>query len=141
LTPARAPRRSPTYATPRATTSASSPHRRPEQSGADGARDLYDELTDDLLYDPAIGRATMMGYPCVRLAGRFLASYDDKAGCLVVKLPRERVTELVENGLGDPFAPAGKVFREWVSIPTVDRSLWQTLLGEAVDFARTGLAE
>ena len=64
----------------------------------DGARDLYDELTDDLLYDPAIGRATMMGYPCVRLAGKFLASYDDKAGCLVVKLSRERVAELIEDG-------------------------------------------
>lgn len=112
-----------------------------EQSGGDDARHLYDELTDDLLYDPAIGRATMMGYPCVRLAGRFLASFDDKAGCLVVKLPRERVTQLVVNGQGDPFAPAGKVFREWVSIPTVDRSLWQTVLAEAVDFARTGLAE
>jgi hypothetical protein len=116
-----------------------------EQSGGDGAddaaRDLYDELTDDLLYDPAVGRATMMGYPCVRLAGRFLASYDDKAGRLVVKLPRERVTELVDNGDGAPFAPAGKVFREWVSIPEVDRDLWQTLLAEAVDFARQGLAE
>jgi hypothetical protein len=116
-----------------------------EQSGGDGAddaaRDLYDELTDDLLYDPAIGRATMMGYPCVRLAGRFLASFDEKAGCLVVKLPRERVTELVENGHGDPFAPAGKVFREWVSIPTVDRRLWQRLLAEAVDFARQRLVE
>jgi hypothetical protein len=112
-----------------------------EQSGGDDARDLYDELTDDLLYDPAIGRATMMGYPCVRLAGRFLASYDDQAGCLVVKLPRERVTELVENGHGDPFAPAGKVFREWVSIPIVDRGTWQVVLAEAVDFARHGLAE
>lgn len=116
-----------------------------EQSGgerADGAaRDLYDELTDDLLYDPAIGRATMMGYPCVRLAGRFLASYDDRVGGLVVKLPRERVTELVNNGGGDPFAPAGKVFREWVAIPTADRELWETLLAEAVDFARNGLAE
>jgi hypothetical protein len=110
-----------------------------EPSGADDARDLYDELTDDLLYDPAIGRATMMGYPCVRLAGRFLASYDDKALCLVVKLPRERVAELVRNGLGDPFAPAGKVFREWVSIPTVDRTLWQTVLAEAVDYARSEL--
>jgi hypothetical protein len=112
-----------------------------EPSGGDEARDLYDELTDDLLYDPAIGRATMMGYPCVRLAGRFLASYDDKAGCLVVKLPRERVAELVESRRGEPFAPAGKVFREWVSIPTVDRSLWQTVLAEAVAFARSGLAE
>jgi len=112
-----------------------------DRSGGEDARAVYEELTDDLLYDPAIGRATMMGYPCVRLAGRFLASYDDKAGCLVVKLPRERVTELVRNGDGDPFAPAGKVFREWVSIPTVDRRHWQTVLVEAVDFARQGLAE
>jgi len=82
----------------------------------------------------------MMGYLCVRLAGRFLASYDDKTGCLVVKLPRDRVTELVDKGHGDRFAPAGEVFREWVSIPTIDRSLWQTLLAEAVDFARQGLA-
>jgi hypothetical protein len=112
-----------------------------DQSGGDDARDLYDELTDDLLYDPAIGRATMMGYPCVRLAGRFLASYDDKAASLVVKLPRERVTELVETGTGDPFAPAGKVFREWVAIPTVDRELWRTLLNEAAAFARRSLTE
>ncbi|NEE02634.1 hypothetical protein [Phytoactinopolyspora halotolerans] len=103
------------------------------------ARELYDELTDDLLYDPAIGRATMMGYPCVRLAGRFVASYDDKAACLVVKLRRERVAELVEQGTGDSFAPAGKVFREWVSIPTVERELWRSLLAEAVDFARESL--
>ena len=107
----------------------------------DSARDLYEELTDDLLYDPAIGRATMMGYPCVRLAGRFLASYDDKAGRLVVKLPRERVAELVESGQGDPFAPAGKVFREWVAIARVDRALWQAVLAEAVGFARAGLPE
>ena len=118
-----------------------SPSEQSDGDRSDEARDLYDELTDDLLYDPAIGRATMMGYPCVRLAGRFLASYDDKDGCLVVKLPRQRVSELVENGDGDPFAPAGKVFREWVSIPTIDRTLWHTLLAEAVDFARQGLAE
>ena len=111
-----------------------------DQSGGDDARDLYDELTDDLLYDPAIGRATMMGYPCVRLAGRFLATYDDKAGTLVLKLPRERVTELVDAGTGDPFAPAGKVFREWVSIPAPDRELWRELLAEAVGFARKSLS-
>jgi hypothetical protein len=111
----------------------------PSASGGDDARALYDELTDDLLYDPAIGRATMMGYPCVRLAGRFLASYDDKARRLVVKLPSERVRELVDDGTVDPFAPAGKVFREWVSVPVVDRTLWQRLLAEAVEFARTGL--
>jgi hypothetical protein len=113
----------------------------PDHSGGDDARDLYDELTDDLLYDPAIGRSTMMGYPCVRLAGQFLASYDEKAGSLVVKLPSERVAELVRTGTGDQFAPAGRVFREWVAIPTIDRRLWRTLLSEAVTFARTSLSE
>jgi hypothetical protein len=111
----------------------------PERPGGDEARELYDELTDDLLYDPAIGRSTMMGYPCVRLAGRFLASYDGKSGTLVVKLPGERVAELVSDGTGDEFAPAGKVFHEWVAIPIPDRHLWQSLLTEAVTFARTSL--
>jgi hypothetical protein len=83
----------------------------------------------------------MMGYPCVRLAGKFLACYDNKADRLIVKLPRDRVLELVETGSGDPFAPAGKIFREWTSIPTVDRALWQRLLAEAVDFARKSVAE
>jgi hypothetical protein len=58
-----------------------------------------------------------------------------------VKLPRDRVAELVENGSGDAFAPAGKVFREWVSIPAADRTVWHALLAEAVDFARRGPAE
>jgi hypothetical protein len=35
--------------------------------------------------------------------------------------------------------PAGKVFREWVSIAAIDQELWRTLLDEAVDFAREGL--
>lgn len=105
------------------------------KSGDDTARDLYDDLTDALLYDPAIGRSTMMGYPCVRLADRFLASYDATNG-LVVKLPATRVSELVDSGTGLPFAPAGKVFREWVALPSVDRGLWRDLLDEAVTFAR-----
>lgn len=118
-----------------------SPSAQSDGDAPEGARDLYDELTDDLLYDPAIGRATMMGLPCVRLAGTFLASYDTRTARLVVKLPRERVTELVDGGQGEPFAPAGKVFREWVSVPTPDRQLWQTMLAEAVDFARQGLPD
>ncbi|MEU4293147.1 hypothetical protein AB0E63_33410 [Kribbella sp. NPDC026596] len=110
----------------------------PAKSGEDAGRELYDELTDDLLYEPAIGRSTMMGYPCLRLAGRFFASYDTTSG-LVVKLPAARVSELVDSGAGAQFAPAGKVFREWVALPTIDRDLWRALLREAVDFARASL--
>jgi hypothetical protein len=99
------------------------------------ARELYDELTDDLLYDPAVGRSTMMGYPCVRRAGRFFASYDPRAEALVVKVPHERVAELIADGTGEPFAPNGRVFREWVTIPEPDFEVWERLLAEARDFA------
>jgi hypothetical protein len=105
------------------------------------ARTLYDELTDDLLYDPAVGRSTMMGYPCVRRAGRFFASFDTRAEALVVKLPRERVAELIDDGTGEPFAPNGRVFQEWVTFPEPDPKLWERVLAEARDFAapsRTG---
>ena len=95
------------------------------------ARTLYDGLTDDLLYDPAVGRSTMMGYPCVRRAGRFFASFDTRAEALVVKLPRERVADLIADGIGEPFAPNGRVFREWVTIPEPDAAVWELLLAEA----------
>ncbi|HZB41440.1 MAG TPA: TfoX/Sxy family protein [Ilumatobacter sp.] len=99
------------------------------------ARTLYDELTDDLLYDPAVGRSTMMGYPCVRRAGRFFAAFDPHAEALVVKLPRERVVKLIADGTGEPFAPNGRVFREWVTIPDPDPNAWEQLLADAREFA------
>ena len=104
------------------------------------ARQLYDELTDDLLYDPAVGRSTMMGHPCVRRAGRYFASFDTKTDSLVVKLPGTRVDELIGDGAGEPFAPNGRVFREWVTIPEPDHVAWGQLLAEARDFATPAAA-
>ncbi|CAB4825878.1 unannotated protein [freshwater metagenome] len=75
-----------------------------------------------------------MGGRCVRVAGEFLALVDFKGSGLVVKLPRERVAELVAQGVGRPFAPAGKVFREWVSIPEADPRQWRALLREGIAF-------
>ena len=113
----------------------------PDQSGGDDARDLYDELTDDLLYDPAIGRATMMGYPCVRLAGtvpRVVRREGRPPG-------RETTQRASRRARRDrrrrPVRARRQVFREWVSIATTDRDLWRTLLAEAVTFARTTLGE
>jgi hypothetical protein len=103
--------------------------------GVSDARTLYDELTDDLLYDPSVGRSTMMGYPCVRRTGRFFASFDPRAEALVVKLPQGRVAELLADGTGAPFAPNGRVFREWVTIREPDPGLWEQLLAEAREFA------
>ena len=75
-----------------------------------------------------------MGGRCLRVDGEFLGLVDFKGSGLVVKLPRNRVDELIEEGIGRPFAPAGKVFREWVSIQELDRSRWTSLLREGIDF-------
>ena len=71
----------------------------------------------------------MMGFPCLRLHGRFFASVDRRTQALLVKLPADRVAALVASGEGEPFAPAGRVFREWVAFPRTDRRRWRSLLG------------
>ncbi len=92
------------------------------------------DLAEDLMSDPRIQRSTMMGFPCLRIDGKFFASIHSKTHDLIVKLPAERVHELVESGAAAPFAPAGKVFREWVSLETPDAERWGDLLVQARDF-------
>ncbi len=77
-----------------------------------------------------------MGGPCVRVDGEFLALVDFNGSGMVVKLPRGRVDELIASGVGQPFAPAGRVFKEWVSIPIPDRDVWRSLLIEGVRFVK-----
>jgi len=60
---------------------------------------------------------------------------DPRAGALLIKLPAERVRQLIEAGHGQPFTPAGRTFREWVAITVPDRQRWQDLLTEARDHA------
>lgn len=91
------------------------------------------ELAAPLENDPAVRRSTMMGLPCLRLGGRFFASFDRRTRTLLIKLDRRRVGELVDDGTGRPFAPAGRVFRQWVAIP--DTRHWPALLDEARSFA------
>ena len=58
-------------------------------------------------------------------------------GGLVVKLARDRVDELVASGVGRPFAPAGRTFREWVSVPDPDPDVWRALLIEGATLRTT----
>ncbi len=104
--------------------------------------ELFWDLVEPLFADPAVQRSTMMGLPCVRLDGRFFASLDRRTGALLVKLPPDRVQRVVADGDGEPFAPAGRVFREWVALPRPDRRRWRALLAEAQTHARgTGMAD
>jgi len=99
---------------------------------------LWGRLADELeASDPAIGRSTMMGLPCLRLDGAFFASLDKRNGELIVKLSAADVSERVAAGTGHSFAPAGKVFREWLAIESSAEEDWRGALADAVAFARS----
>ena len=100
---------------------------------------VFWELIDELqAEDPRIEEGTIMNGRCARVAGEFLGLVDFKGSGLVVKLPKARVQELIDQGVGQPFAPAGKVFSEWVSVPERDRRRWRSLLREGVAFVAPG---
>jgi hypothetical protein len=94
-------------------------------------QELFWELAEPFLATGRADRSTMMGFPCLRRDGSFFASLDRATGNLIVKLPAARVGELVAARSGEPFAPAGRVFREWVSLSEPDRETWSLLLEEA----------
>lgn len=84
--------------------------------------------------DPRVVEGTIMNGRCLRVGKEFLALVDYKGSGLVVKLPEARVDALVASRVGRPFAPAGRVFKEWLSVPRPDRRLWRKLLREGVAF-------
>lgn len=68
---------------------------------------LFWQLGADLeRADPRIQEGTIMNGRCLRVGKAFLALVDYKGSGLVVKLPKERVAELIAAGVGEPFGPA-----------------------------------
>lgn len=92
-------------------------------------------LAEPLLQQAGVTRSTMMGFPCLRLDGEFFASSDRRTGHLVIKLNEQRVSALIDADKGEPFAPNGRRFREWISIPLTQRRSWASLLDEALELA------
>jgi len=75
-----------------------------------------------------------MNSRCLRVGKEFLALVDYKGSGLVVKLPKDRVTTLILKEQGRPFGPGGKIFKEWLSVPTPDKRRWRALLKEGIEF-------
>ncbi len=95
---------------------------------------LFWDLAMPMLMKGEADEGTMMGFKCLRVQGKFFASLDRESKNLIVKLPKDRVLSLIEAGNAVPFAPNGRVFKEWALIPKVDKDGWAMLLEEARGF-------
>lgn len=105
---------------------------------AQTARDAFFwDVATPFLADDNITKSTMMGFPCLRIDGDYFASADHRTGDLIAKLPAARVQALIDDGDGEPFAPNGRRFREWVRITARDADRWQALITEAKTFVAT----
>jgi hypothetical protein len=102
----------------------------------DTEHEIFWKVADEFIATGRVEEGTMMGHHCLRSTrgGGFVATVERSTGDLVVKLPRSRVGELIESGDGREFAPAGKVFREWVAISPVRTDQWASLIEESIEF-------
>jgi TfoX/Sxy family transcriptional regulator of competence genes len=98
------------------------------------AQALFDEVSERLLAeDAALERTRMMGSEGLKTGGKFFAMVSK--GELVVKLPRERVDELVEAGAGHRFDPGhGRLMKEWVALRPADEETCTAYVTEARRF-------
>lgn len=95
---------------------------------------LFWQIAASMYSDSSVKEGTMMGFKCLRVDGAFFATLDHKNDALIVKLPKDRVAQLVDSGEGCPFAPNGRVFKEWVTILQANKKRWTELLDEAKRF-------
>ena len=98
--------------------------------------DLVDEFTGADGVTPPTG-GSGFGRGALRHRRRIFAMF--VRGQLVVKLPRQRVDELVAGGHGERFdANKGTPMKEWLSLDPDSVLAWPALAREALDFARGG---
>ena len=99
--------------------------------------DLFWDLAGPMITKGQADKSTMMGFRCLRTQGKFFASIERETNNLIVKVPADRVTALVDSGEGKNFAPNGRVFREWMLFDQADEAKWSAYLDEALAFVQT----
>lgn len=94
-------------------------------------RTLFDKLADEFIDAGEAQPGTMMGFPCLRFRGTYIACKDKASGTLIVRLNEKRVKSLVDSGQAEVFAPAGQMFNQWASMSVSDEPLWRGVIREA----------
>lgn len=84
---------------------------------------------------PGQGGGRGFGSSALRVGGSIFAMLTREQ--LVLKLPGDRVTELIASGAGEPFtAGKGRPMREWLALTGGDDASWLALAREALVFVR-----
>lgn len=99
---------------------------------------LFDEVAASQLGEPGVTESQMFGAPGLKTGGKFFVTLF--RGELAVKLPKERVDELVASGDGSPFEPMqGRAMKEWLALaPDAGADRWKALAAEARAFVSGG---
>jgi len=97
----------------------------------------FEDLIDELVGLPGVtppAGGTGFGRSAIRFNGKIFAMF--VRGHLVLKLPEERVDDLVASGHGSRFdANKGKPMREWLNLNAGSDLSWLPLAREALSFA------
>ena len=98
------------------------------------ALEAFERLAGRFVSEAGVSRGTGFGSsPGLRVHGKIFAMLAGDA--LVVKLPRDRVDQLVASGAGARFDPGhGRVMKEWVTLPVTRADDWERLAAEAFAF-------
>jgi hypothetical protein len=98
----------------------------------------FELLVEHFLAEPGVttpGEAGRRGFgsSALKVNGSIFAMLT--GGHLVVKLPRQRVAALIEQGAGEAFS-AGKAtpMKEWITVTADDGRTWRSLAAEALQF-------
>ena len=116
----------------RAKTNEARPQTRP---AADDADPKFAPVIAAFASDRRVIAGKMMASVGLKVDGKIFAMM--VRGKFVAKLPKERVNELVESGVGQPFDPRrnGRVMKEWIELNGTKPS-WIELATEAHRFVK-----
>ena len=96
----------------------------------------YHDLVIRFISQQGVAQCTMMGTPCLRYQGEFIAMMFEREDSLIIKVAATRVDEIISAGQGSEFKFTKKRFKEWVLIPREFEDKYPDYVDEALQYAK-----